>query len=109
MSMVALDTHGLDTVISGHDRRQEEYAMRAAFVCRQYVPLEEGALRDSEPMNSRYRDGLLIWSTPYAAYQYYTPLAHTTAGTCDHWDQQCWRERSRELLGYARNLIEEVK
>lgn len=107
MSVVQLITDGFDRVISNHERRQMEYAMRAAFVCRGYVPVEESTLRNSEPMNSNYREGLLVWNTPYANYQYVTPLNHTTAGTYDHWDQHCWEERSRELLDYAKKLIEE--
>lgn len=104
---VRLVTDGLDSVISGHGRRQELYAMRAAFLCRQYVPREEGYLRASEPLNSRYRQGVLIWNTPYASYQYYTPLAHTTAGTCDHWDEACAKENRAELLDFAKRLYEE--
>lgn len=104
---VILDTSGLDSVISGHVRRQTEYAMRAAFLCRQYVPREEGALRSSEPLSSRYPEGLLVWSTPYAAKQYYVPMSHTTAGTCDHWDEECARRHGDELRDYARKLLEE--
>lgn len=104
---VRLVTTGLDAVISGHERRQELYAMRAALLCRRYVPREEGYLRASEPLSSRYRQGLLVWSTPYAAYQYYVPTSHTTAGTCDHWDERCAKDNRSELLGFARKLIEE--
>ena len=107
--MSMLDTHGLDSVVDGHTKRQTEYAMRAAFLCRGYVPMQESILRSSEPMNSRYDKGLLIWNTPYAAYQYYTPLRHTTAGTYDHWDEHCWQEHGNELTAYAKKLIEEVR
>lgn len=107
MSGVRLDTSGFDRVLNNGERRQTEYAMRAAFLVRGYVPIEETALRNSEPMNSRYREGLLIWNTPYAAYQYYTPLNHSHAGTYDHWDEHCWQEHEYELLDYAKKLIEE--
>lgn len=106
MSSVHLDTSGFDHVINEHDQRQTEYAMRAAFLCRSYVPEEESTLRNSEPMNSRYAKGLLIWNTPYANYQYFVPMKHSRAGTCDHWDEKCWQEHGPELLDYARRLIE---
>lgn len=85
-------------------KRQEEYAMRVAFVMRKYVPEDKTALRDSEPMNSRYADGLLIWNTPYAAKQYSVPMNHTTAGTCDHWDEACVRNDMPALIKYAESL-----
>ena len=55
-------------------KRQEEYAMRVAFVMRKYVTRDENTLRASEPLNSKYAEGLLIWSTPYAARQYSIPM-----------------------------------
>lgn len=85
-------------------RRQEEYAMRAALVMRKYVPRDENTLRASEPLNSRYGEGLLIWNTPYALTQYEVPMAHTTPGTCDHWDEACARNDMPQLLAYAASL-----
>lgn len=106
MTVIANTPH-LDALASdaGHRKRQTEYAMRCALLCRQYVPREEDALRDSEPLNSRYEDGLLTWNTPYAAKQYYVPMNHTTAGTRDHWDEECARNHKSELMDYARQLI----
>ena len=40
-------------------KRQEEYAMRVAFVMRKYVPRDENTLRASEQLNSKYAEGLL--------------------------------------------------
>ena len=82
-------------------KRQEEYAMRVAFVMRKYVPRDENTLRDSEPLNSRYAEGLLIWNTPYAATQYNVPMRHTTSGTYDHWDEQCARNDMPALIKYV--------
>lgn len=104
---VIIDTPQLDALLDAGARRkrQEEYAMRAAFVMRKYVPRDENTLRASEPLNSRYAEGLLIWSTPYALAQYSVPMAHTTAGTCDHWDEACAKNDMPELLEYAESLF----
>lgn len=107
MSGATADTRGWDRVLSGHEKRQKEYAMRAALLCKQYVPVDETTLRSSEPSNSRCEQGLLIWNTPYAAKQYYVPQHHTEAGTCDHWDEACARDHKSELIDYAKKLIEE--
>lgn len=106
---VIVSTPMLDSLASGsgHRERQTEYAMRCALLVRPYVPRDESTLRASEPMNSRYGEGLLIWSTPYAAKQYYVPMNHTTEGTCDHWDEACARDRKQELEDYARRLMME--
>ena len=46
--------------------KQEAFASRVAFDMRKHVPEDEGTLRDSEPMNSDYANGQIIWNTPYA-------------------------------------------
>lgn len=104
---VIISTTQLDAMIApaARRKRQEEYAMRAALVMRKYVPKDENTLRASEPMNSRYADGLLIWATPYAARQYSVPMAHSTAGTCDHWDEACARNDMPALVKYAESLF----
>lgn len=103
---VIINTPQLDSLLdsSAQRKRQEEYAMRVAFVMRKYVPRDENTLRASESLNSRYGDGLLIWSTPYAARQYSIPMSHSTAGTCDHWDEACRRNDMPDLIKYAESL-----
>lgn len=105
---VTLSTPGLDELASqsAHKRRQTEYAMRAAFVMRQYVPVDEGTLRASEQLSSQYSEGLLRWTTPYALTQYEVPMRHTAAGTCDHWDEACWKAHGKDLIAYAETLYE---
>lgn len=103
---VIINTPQLDALLSpaAQRKRQEEYAMRVAFVMRKYVPRDENTLRASEPLNSRYADGLLIWATPYAARQYSVPMTHTTPGTCDHWDEACAKNDMPALIEYAESL-----
>ena len=59
------------------EKRQELFAMKAASLIRKYVPVEETTLRSSEPMNSDYRGGVLVWDTPYAARHFYVPVSYT--------------------------------
>lgn len=103
---VIVRTEQLDELTSqaARRRRQEHYAMRVAFVMRKYVPRDENTLRASEPLNSRYADGMLVWNTPYAAKQYYVPMEHTTAGTRDHWDEPVRQNEMPGLLAYAESL-----
>ena len=48
--------------------KQAAFARRVAFETRDYVPVESGTLRDSEPLASDYESGDVRWDTPYAAY-----------------------------------------
>lgn len=103
---VIINVPQIDNLLSpsAQKQRQEEYAKRVAFVMRKYVPRAEDALRDSEPMNSKYDEGLLIWNTPYALKQYSVPMNHTTPGTCDHWDEPVARNEMPGLIKYAESL-----
>lgn len=105
---VTVDLSGLERMASEPEqrRRQEEFARRAALMMRRYVPYEEGQLRDSEPVSSDYPAGLLVWNAPYAAKHYHVPMRHTTAGTCDHWDEAMMRNDGPALLAYAETLYE---
>ncbi len=105
---VTVDLSGLERMASEPEqrRRQEEFARRAALTMRQYVPVEEGALRASEPISSDYAAGLLVWGTPYAAKHYHVPMRHTASGTCDHWDEAMMRNDGPALLAYAETLYE---
>lgn len=95
---------GLDAVSRDRGDILEEASMRAALMMRRYVPADQGALRGSEPLASNYRAGMLVWSTPYAARQYYEPMRHTEQGTTDHWDEKFWRNDGAAWLEYVRSL-----
>ena len=60
---IAVDiiTAGVDLVTAPAEcrRRQRMYAMRAAHVMAQYVPIEEGTLRGSEKLSSDYDLGII--------------------------------------------------
>lgn len=103
---VTIDLRGLDRMLSRTEteHRQEEYALYCAFRIRKYVPMVTGMLRNSEPMSSDYKRGLLTWTPPYAARHYYEPMEHSTSGTCDHWDEECARQDGAALRAYAESL-----
>lgn len=100
---VRINLDALDKMTSKAERtkRQTEYAMRAASVMRKYVPRDENLLRASEPLNSKYAKGILVWNTPYARTQYEVPMMHTEAGTTDHWDEACWKREGDGLIAYV--------
>ena len=104
---VKVVTAGLDELVSTSERkrRQRLYAMRVAHLMKPYVPLEEGYLRASEALSSDYDGGVLTWSTPYAARQYYEPMDHSTEGTTDHWDEAMWRNHADDMEKYAETLL----
>lgn len=104
---VVVDLSGLEAMLKRKKQRQELFARRCALSMRRFVPLREGTLRGSEPLASSYEAGLLVWSTPYAAKHYYVPMAHTTAGTTDHWDEAAWAADGEKLKDYAGKLYEE--
>lgn len=106
---VIINTPGLDKLASQseHTKRLEELSKRAAFMMRQYVPVEEGTLRASEQISSQYAQGMLIWNTPYAAKHYYVPMNHTKPGTSDHWDEVFMRNDMEKLVKYAETMYKE--
>lgn len=87
------------------EKRQELFAMKTASLIRKYVPVEETPLRSSEPMNSEYKRGLLVWDMPYAAKHFYVPMNHSEAGTGDHWDERLKGGDMNVLEDYARGLF----
>ena len=69
--------------------------------------LEEGLLRASGQLVSRFGAGLLIWATPYAAAQYYVPMAHDNPKAplaTDHWDEAWRRDRWDDFCEYVRRI-----
>lgn len=104
---VKVVTNGLDALTQATERRRRQrlYAMRAAHLMEPFVPYEFGGLRGSEELNSDYDGGILTWNMPYAARQYYEPMAHTEPGTEDHWDEAMWDKHSGDMERYATDLL----
>lgn len=87
---------------------QAAFAKRVAFECRDYVPLDEGTLRDSEGVNSDYSAGRIVWATPYAGYVHDMDSVRTVKNSkaTPKWPEQAkadrlsaWKEYAQRLLG----------
>lgn len=72
-----------------------------------YVPLDSGVLKDSPLLASAIGQGLLVWSTPYAAAQYYN-----TAGSRSydplrggHWAERMKADNLASLEAFVRKAV----
>lgn len=91
--------------------RQEAFAQRVAFEMRDYVPEDEGTLRDSEPLASDYAAGQIEWDTPYAQHVHDLPQSSIrrakNPNARSHWPAEAKRERMGAWEQFARALMEE--
>ena len=79
----------------------------------QYIPKQEGTLRDSGRVEAQGEDVFVIWDTPYAAYQYYgcwpdgthQVMNHSTAGTFTQWVDHAKRIHGETWERVAQNAI----
>jgi len=88
--------------------RQAVFAERVAFDCRKHVPVDEGTLRDSEPMASDYKGGRIIWNTPYARRVYNADHVRTTKNpeAAPHWAEVTKQEKLDDWKQFAAGLME---
>ncbi|HIS39954.1 MAG TPA: hypothetical protein IAC12_03815 [Candidatus Aphodovivens avistercoris] len=106
--------------LSGMERRfgaerlkanQEAFARRVAFEARDYVPVDEETLRDSEPLASDYAAGRIEWSQPYAQRVHDLPQSSIkkakNPNARSHWPAEAKRERLGAWEEFARKLMEE--
>lgn len=108
---VVVDLGGLERRFSESARSgmQAAFARRVAFDMRGYVPLDEGTLRDSEPLASDYETGTIEWQTPYA--QHVHDLPQTSINTTknpnarSHWPEEAEMERGDSWQEFARKLV----
>lgn len=91
--------------------KQETFAKRVAFEMRDYVPVDEGILRDSEPLASDYATGTIEWQTPYAQRVHDLPQSSIRTAknpnARSHWPEEAKRERGPAWEDFARKLMEE--
>ncbi len=94
--------------------KQAAFAQRVAFDMREHVPVDEGTLRDSEPLSSDYASGKIIWNTPYAKDRYNADSVRTVknAKASPHWAEvtkaeklDSWKKMAAGLLGDDRVTI----
>lgn len=89
-------------------KKQAAFAQRVAFDMRKHVPVDEGTLRDSEPINSDYQNGQIIWNTPYAQYVMNADSVRTTKNkdAVPNWPEytkseklKSWKEFAAQIMG----------
>ncbi len=106
---VTVDTSGLDAKFSPSALKaaQTHFAQRVAFVTRQYVPVDEGTLRDSEPASSDYANGEITWNTPYAQKVYNADGVRTVKNpkAAPHWAEHAKQEHMQDFAQYAAALL----
>ena len=95
---------------SARTAMQGAFAKRVAFEMRGFVPLDEGTLRDSEPLASDYEAGLIVWQTPYAERVHDLPQSSISTAknpnARSHWPEEAKRERAGSWQEFARKLLE---
>lgn len=93
------------------EAKQTAFAERVAFEMRDYVPVDEGTLRDSEPLASDYETGSIEWQTPYAQRVHDLPQSSIrktkNPNARSHWPEEAKRERLGAWQECAERLMEE--
>ena len=93
-------------------KAQYALAQEAAKLIDSYVPLETGTLKNSVNQASNFKEGLLVYNTPYARRQYYLH----EQGTCLHgdnrlrgsyWGQRAIADHKDELEKFAHDAAKQ--
>jgi len=87
--------------------KQAAFAKRVALDMREHVPVDEGTLRDSEPMSSDYEGGKLVWNTPYAKRVYNADSVRRTKNpkASPHWAEVTKQEKLPNWKKFAAGLL----
>ena len=87
--------------------KQEAFAKRVATEIRAYVPLDSGALRDSDPLHSIYASGDIMWTTPYARRVYHLKrvLRVKNPKASPRWAEVAKNERMGAWRAFAKKLL----
>lgn len=90
--------------------KQAAFAKHVAFEMRDYVPEDQGTLRDSEPLSSDYENGVIEWNTPYARRVHDMPQSSIrktkNPNARSHWPEEAKKERAGAWEEFARKLLE---
>lgn len=110
---IKIDLSGIERRFSPEQlkAKQEAFAKRVAFEMRDYVPVDEGTLRDSEPLASDYESGSIEWQAPYAQRVHDLPQSSIrktkNPNARSHWPEEAKQERMSPWEQFARSLMEE--
>lgn len=89
-------------------RVQYAFSQHVVKVTDKYVPFDTGTLKDSVNKASDFKNGILVYNTPYARRQYYlheigTDLHGDTKLRGSYWGQRAIADHKDELVDFARN------
>lgn len=108
-SSTIVDISGIEKKFSGNalKAKQAAFAKRVAFDMRKKVPTDEGTLRDSEPVNSDYENGQVIWNTPYAKAVLNADHVRTTKNpnAAPQWPEATKAEKMQDWRDFAAALV----
>ena len=96
-------------------RLQFAFSQKVVDVVDKYVPLETGALKNSVNQASDFKEGLLVYNTPYARAQYYLPPmgpSNELRGGADrfrgsYWGQRAIADHKDELEKFAHDAAKQ--
>ena len=105
----SIDLSGLEERFSEKDleEAQELFTESVAFRMRKRVPVDEGELRDSEPLASDYKQGLIVWDTPYAKKIYNADSVRNVKNpnATSHWGEVTKNEELGEIVNDAKAIL----
>lgn len=109
-STTKVDISGIEKAFSESNlkKKQAAFASRVALDMRKHVPEDEGTLRDSEPMNSDYENGQIIWNTPYAKIVLNADHVLTTKNknATPQWPEVTKQEKLQDWKAFAAALMQ---
>lgn len=91
---------------AGMEKLQFAFSQKAADLIDPNVPFGTGTLKESVNTASDFKNGLLVYNTPYARKQYYlhpkgTDLHGETETRGSYWGQRAIDEHKDELVKFA--------
>ena len=93
-------------------KAQYALAQEAAKLIDSYVPFDTGTLKNSVNQASNFKEGLLVYNTPYARRQYYlheqgTCLHGETGLRGSYWGQNAIADHKDELEKFAHDAAKQ--
>ena len=93
-------------------KAQYALAQEAAKLIDSYVPFDTGTLKNSVNQASNFKEGLLVYNTPYARRQYYlheqgTCLHGETGLRGSYWGQRAIADHKDELEKFAHDAAKQ--
>ena len=90
---------------------QEAFAHEVARKMEPYVPRDYGTLVESPDIASNWKEGLIVYATPYARRQYYTLWYHHQQDGLGlrgpRWGQRCDADNHQHFVQFSQRIAQE--